>query len=59
MRRSRGYSRLVCLVRNTMAKYGIPEAHMYNFDETGFLMGIIATMMVVTSAERQGKPKSK
>jgi hypothetical protein len=47
------------LVRNTMAKYGIPEADMYNFDETGFLMGIIATTMVVTSAERQGKPKSK
>jgi hypothetical protein len=32
---------------------------MYNFDETGFLMGVIATMMVVTNAERQGKPKSK
>jgi hypothetical protein len=47
------------LVRNTMAKYGIPEADMYNFDETGFLMGVIATMMVVTNAERQGKPKSK
>ena len=30
---------------------------MYNFDETGFMMGIILTGMVVTSAERRGRPK--
>lgn len=47
------------LVHNTIAKYGILEADIYNFDETGFMMGIIATMMVVTSAERKGKAKSK
>jgi hypothetical protein len=31
-----------------MAKYGILEADTYNFDETGFLMGVITTMMVVS-----------
>jgi hypothetical protein len=47
------------LVRNTIAKYGIQEADIYNFDETGFLMGIISTAMVVTSSERRGRAKSK
>lgn len=47
------------LVQNTITKYGIPEADIYNFDETGFLMGFITTILVVTSAERQGKPKTK
>ena len=31
---------------------------VYNFDETGFLMGQISTTTVVTSAERRGKAKS-
>lgn len=47
------------LVRNTVAKYGIQEADIYNFDETGFLMGVISTAMVVTSSERRGRAKSK
>jgi hypothetical protein len=47
------------LVKNTIAKYGIQVADIYNFDETGFLMGQISTTMVVTSAERRGRPKSK
>jgi RecB family endonuclease NucS len=44
------YSRALCenpklvqgwfnLVRNTVAKYGIADADIYNFDETGFIMG--------------------
>ncbi|KAJ3552712.1 hypothetical protein NPX13_g11049 [Xylaria arbuscula] len=45
------------LVWNTIAKYGIDEADIYNFDETGFMMGVISTAMVVTSAERRGRPK--
>ncbi|KAL2885554.1 hypothetical protein HOO65_070016 [Ceratocystis lukuohia] len=45
------------LVENTIAKYGISLADIYNFDETGFMMGVIATGMVVTSAERHGKAK--
>jgi hypothetical protein len=47
------------LVRNTIAKYGIQEADIYNFDETGFQMGVISTVMVVTSSEQRGRAKSK
>ena len=45
------------LVQNTMARYGIAVPDVYNFDESGFMMGIIAAAMVVTGAERRGKPK--
>jgi hypothetical protein len=41
------------LVKNTVAKYGVVDADIYNFDETGFMMGIISTGMVVTSTERR------
>jgi hypothetical protein len=44
------------LVRNTVAKYGILEEDFHNFDETGFMMGMISTTMVVTSSDRHGKP---
>ena len=40
------------LVQNTVAKYGILDEDIYNFDETGFQMGVISTAKVVTSAER-------
>ncbi|KAF6514113.1 hypothetical protein HZS61_006369 [Fusarium oxysporum f. sp. conglutinans] len=46
------------LVENTIAKYGIRLDEIYNFDETGFLMGMIASGMVVTGADRRGRPKS-
>ncbi|KAI8648635.1 hypothetical protein NCS57_01475100 [Fusarium keratoplasticum] len=46
------------LVKNIIAKYGINLANIYNFDETGFMMGLIASGMVVTGAERRGRPKS-
>ncbi|KAI8648297.1 HTH CENPB-type domain-containing protein [Fusarium sp. Ph1] len=46
------------LVANTIAKYGITLADIYNFDETGFIMGMITSGMVVTGAERRGNPKS-
>ena len=46
------------LVRNTIAKYGIVEDDIYNFDETGFQMGVISTAKVVTGTEkRQGRAK--
>lgn len=32
-------------------KFGIVESDIYNFDKTGFMMGIISTGIVVTSAE--------
>ena len=40
------------LVQNTIAKYGILDEDIYNFDETGFQMGMISTAKVVISAER-------
>jgi len=43
------------LVRNTIAKYSLQNADIYNFDETGFAMGIISSEMVVTSSERHQK----
>ena len=42
------------LVRHTIAKYGIAVEDIYNFDETGFMMGLLATSgMVITSAEKK------
>lgn len=43
------------LVQNTIAKYGIQEEDIYNFDETGFQMGVITTAKVVTGSERAGR----
>jgi hypothetical protein len=45
------------LVRNTIAKYGINDTDIYNFDETGFMMGVISTGMVVTSSDGRAKAK--
>ena len=39
------------------AKYGILDVDIYNFDETGFLMGMIHPGMVVTTSEGRGKAK--
>jgi hypothetical protein len=36
------------LVANTKAKYGITDKDTYNFDETGFTMGVIKGQMVFT-----------
>lgn len=46
-----------CLVANTIAKYGIAASDICNFDKTGFMMGQIASGMVVTSAERRSNTK--
>jgi hypothetical protein len=46
------------LVENTKAKYGILDKDTYNFDESGFMMGMISTGAVVTGSERRGRPKS-
>ncbi|KAL1954570.1 hypothetical protein VTO42DRAFT_1045 [Malbranchea cinnamomea] len=45
------------LVQNTIAKYGILPDDIYNFDETGFQMGVIATTRVVTGSEKARNPK--
>ena len=44
------------LVANVKAKYGIQDADTYNFDETGFQMGIIGSTKVVTGSDRRQKP---
>ena len=38
-------------------KYGIQDCDFYNFDETGFMMGVICGNMVVTRADRSGRGK--
>jgi hypothetical protein len=48
--------RLVC---NIKAKYGILDDDTYNFDETGFQMGMLSSAKVVTSSERHGRPRTK
>jgi hypothetical protein len=45
------------LVANMRVKYGIQDCDFYNFDETGFMMGIICSSMVVTRADRRGRGK--
>jgi hypothetical protein len=42
-------------VRRTMREYGIAEDDIYNFNETGFAMGLTATARVITRAEYYGR----
>jgi hypothetical protein len=42
-------------VQRTIIQYGILSEDIYNFDETGFAMGLIATAKVVTRAEYYGR----
>jgi hypothetical protein len=46
------------LVRNMRAKFGIQDCDFYNFDETGFMMGVICPGMVVTRSDRRGRGKA-
>nr|XP_001392020.2 transposase [Aspergillus niger CBS 513.88] len=43
-------------VQEVIQEYGISSDDIYNFDETGFAMGMIATYKVVTSSQRAGRP---
>ena len=45
------------LIANMRAKYAIQDADFYNFDETGFMMGVICSSMVVTRTDRRGRGK--
>ncbi len=38
---SKAVNEWFALVRNTKAEYGILDEDTYNFDETGFMMGVI------------------
>ncbi|KAH8623156.1 hypothetical protein IG631_22313 [Alternaria alternata] len=43
------------LVEETRQAYGILDTDTYNFDETGFMMGVAATSKVVTSSDTVGR----
>ena len=43
-------------VQITIMQHGIPYEDIYNFDETGYAMGLVATAKVVSRAEMVGKP---
>lgn len=69
LNRRRDYQRQKCedpaiikpwfvLVKNTIEKYGIVDDDIYNFDETGFLMGVIRSSLVVTVTERRSRPNN-
>ena len=45
------------LIWNVKAKYGILDDDIYNFDKTGFMIGIIFPGMVVMTSEGCGKAK--
>ena len=51
----RGWFRLM---QNMKAKYSILDCDLYNFDETGFMIGVICAAMVVTRADRRGRGKA-
>lgn len=43
-------------LQSTVEQYGILPEDIYNFDETGFATGLIATAKVITRSEMAGKP---
>ena len=45
------------LVANMRAKYRIQDSDFYNFDETGFMMGVICSSMVVIGASQERRRK--
>ena len=45
------------LVQATRQKWGIVDDDIYNFDETGFIMGKIGSQLVITGSEGYGKKK--
>jgi hypothetical protein len=47
------------LVGDTIAKYGVTEEDIFNFDKTGFQMGVISTSRVITSSDRKGRLRTK
>lgn len=44
------------LVRNVKAKYSMLDEDIYNFDETGFTMGVGNRVKIVTASERRTEP---
>ena len=46
------------LVENIRAKYGVTDSDFYNFDETGFIIGMICPTMVIIRIDRRSKGKT-
>jgi hypothetical protein len=46
------------LVYNIRAKYSVEDSDFYNFDKTGFTIGVIRSSIVVSHKERQGRRKA-
>jgi hypothetical protein len=46
-------------VGDTIAKYGVTEEDIFNFDETGFQMGVILTSKVITTLDRKGRLRTR
>ena len=46
------------LVENIRAKYRVLDCDFYNFDKTGFIIGVICAVMVITRADRHGRGKA-
>jgi hypothetical protein len=46
------------LVHATIQEHGIHEDDIWNFDETGFAMGLCSTAKVITTVERSERPRS-
>jgi hypothetical protein len=44
------------LVEETKAKYSLYNNNVHNFNESGFQIGVISTMKVVTGSERRVRP---
>ncbi|EED11600.1 conserved hypothetical protein [Talaromyces stipitatus ATCC 10500] len=44
-------------VREVVSEHGILQEDIYNFDETGFAMGLCATAKVITGSDRYARPK--
>jgi hypothetical protein len=45
------------LVEDTKAKYGVCDDDVHNFNKTGFQIGVIGLIKVVTGAERRARPE--
>jgi hypothetical protein len=43
-------------VEETKAKYGVYDDDVYNFNESGFQMGVISIIKVIIGLERRVRP---
>ena len=53
----RSFRNIFDRVRDAISKYGILPEDIYNFNETGFAMGLCTTAKVITGSDRYARPK--